>query len=321
MSLSYEFSIGSVRAREKYFLSSSDYEQLLSMKSENDVLAFLKDKGYPEGSNIEEVLAEQKDKMWKYIRSVAPDLTVFDSFYMQNDIHNYKTILKGIMFKKNYEDFLISPCTIDVSIIQKCIENRKFDQLPEWLQGAAEKAYELLAHTKDARLSDGVLDKTLLENLISMSKKSVFLNKYYNTLAFYANIKIAIRASRTKTTTEYLSISLCDCEDFDKNKTITMIMAGNERLIKYLETVSAYNCKKAIKLYEEKSGDFEKYVDNSLLKIAKEMCKLTNEGPEPLFGYYMGCEYERRAISIITSGIKTAASPDNIRERLRETYG
>lgn len=323
MSLSYEFSIGSVRAKEKHLLGASDYEQMLALKSESDLLGFLKDKGYPEGDSAEEMLSARQEMMWKYIRSVAPDMVIFEPFYMQNDIHNFKTILKGVMFGKDYEGLLLSPSNIACDVIKKCIEERRFDSLPQWLASAGEKAYELLAHTKNARLSDGALDRALLETLISMSKKSgsAFLVKYFNTMTFYADIKISIRASRTKTTIEFLNTALCECEDFDKDKIVKKIMAGHDQLLKYLEGVSAYDCKKAIKLYEERAGLFEKFVDDRLMAAAREMCRLTNEGPEPLFGYYIGCEYERRAVSMIASGIRTAASPDSVRERLRETYG
>ena len=323
MSLSYEFSIGSVRAKEKHLLGASDYEQMLALKSESDLLGFLKDKGYPEGDSAEEMLSARQEMMWKYIRSVAPDMVIFEPFYMQNDIHNFKTILKGVMFGKDYEGLLLSPSNIACDVIKKCIEERRFDSLPQWLASAGEKAYELLAHTKDARLSDGALDRALMETLISISKKSksLFLVKYFNNFAFYANLKIALRASKSKTTMEFLTTALCGCDDFDKSKTIKMIMAGHERLLKYLETVSAYDCKTAVKLYEERPGLFEKYADNRLLKIAREMCRYSNDGPEPLFGYYIGCEYERKAVNMIASGIRTAASPDSIRERLRETYG
>ena len=323
MSLSYEFSIGSVRAKEKNLLSQAEYEQMLMLKSEGELISFLKDKGYPEGDSIEEILKARQEMMWKYIRSVAPDMVIFEPFYMQSDIHNFKTILKGVMFGKEYDGLLLSPATVSTDVMRKCIEERKFEKLPGWLAQTAAKAYELLAHTKDARLSDGALDRALLETLISMSKKSgsAFLVKYFNTMTFYADIKISIRASRTKTTMEFLNTALCECEDFDKDKIVKKIMTGHDQLLKYLEGVSAYDCKKAIKLYEERAGLFEKFVDDRLMAAAREMCRLTNEGPEPLFGYYIGCEYERRAVSMIASGIRTAASPDSVRERLRETYG
>ena len=323
MSLSYEFSIGSVRAKEKHLLTKADYEQMLSMKSESEIISFLKDKGYPDGDTTAEILESGKQQMWAYIKGVAPDMSVFEPFYLQNDIHNFKTILKGVMFKKSYEDLLLEPNTVDPGLIKSCIENRKFDKLPQWLKEPAGKAYELLAHTKDARLSDGAVDRVLLERLIELAaqSRSEFLLKYFNTLAFYSDVKIALRASRAKTTMEFLDTALCECEGFDKEKTKRMIMSGSERLIKYFEGVSDYECKNAILRYEEKPAAFELFVDNELMKLAREMCRLTNEGPQPLFGYYIGCEYERRAVSIISNGVKTNTAPDRIRERMRETYG
>ena len=38
MSLSYEFSIGSVRAKEKSLFTSSDAEQMLALKNENELI-------------------------------------------------------------------------------------------------------------------------------------------------------------------------------------------------------------------------------------------------------------------------------------------
>ena len=52
MALSYEYSIGSVRAREKNLLTRSDIEQLLSLKSEAEIASMLSDKGYGEGSSL-----------------------------------------------------------------------------------------------------------------------------------------------------------------------------------------------------------------------------------------------------------------------------
>ena len=323
MALSYEFSIGSVRAREKMLLGKAEIEQLLSMKNESEIITFLKDKGYPDGETVTEILDLAKIRMWDYIRSVAPEMSVFEPFYLQNDIHNFKTILKGVMFKKDFNSFLISPYTIEPEIMKTAIENRKFEKLPEWIAEPADKAYELLAHTKDARLSDAAVDRALMERLIRLSKssKSAFLEKYFNTFTFFANIKIALRASRAKTTMEYLDIALCECDGFDKDKTKKMIMSGAERLIKYLENSSNYDCKTAISLYKERPSEFERFVDNKLMKISKDMCRLSNEGPEPMFGYFIGCEYERRTVNIISNGVRTNTPPEKIRERLRETYG
>lgn len=323
MKLSYEFSIGSVRAKEKHLFSSSDIEQMLNFKEETELLNFLKDKGYGEGETVDEILESNTRKMWGYLESIAPDFSVFQPFLIQNDTHNLKTVLKGLMFGKVYDDLLISPSVINHNELKKALENKKFDIFPEWLREPSEKAYQFIAKTKDARLSDGVIDKAVLERMIYEGKqsKSDFLIEYLNTLAFYANIKTALRAAKYHTTMEYLEESLCECDGFDRQKVIAKSMSGSDSLVKYLEKLSVYDCNKAMKCFSESTGAFEKFVENKLLYLAKSMCRLTSEGCEPLFGYYIGCKYERKAVHMIAGGIVTRTSPDKIRERLRGLYG
>ena len=55
--------------------------------------------------------------------------------------------------------------------------------------------------------------------------------------------------------------------------------------------------------------------------MAKESCKRSSEGAEPLIGYYLGSEAEKKVIHIISSGIRTNTDKETIRERLREIYG
>ncbi len=323
MKLSYEFSVGSVRAREKSLFTYAELEQMLNLKSENELVRFLKDKGYGEGETVSEIVESNAEQMWKYIESIAPDFSVFEPFLLKNDIHNIKTILKGIMYQKEFRELLIFPCRIKPDEIKSAIENKKFGNLPEFFSEPVAKAYDLLAKTADSRLSDAVIDRAALEIMISEGKnsKSEFLAGYFNTFAFYANVKTALRDARFKPVPEYLDNALCECEGFDKPKVISKTLAGREALVRYLEKVRFYDCDKAMESFSRGTGEFEKFVDNKLMRLAKEMCRLTSEGPEPLFGYYIGCEYERQAIYIISSGITTQTPPDKIRERLRDIYG
>ena len=161
--MEYEFSIGSVRAREKKLLSSSDIDQMLTMQTEKDLVRFLKDKGFGDGEYIDCIIESNTENMWKYIRGIAPDMNLFEPFFIQNDIHNLKTVIKGTMSDRDYENLFITPCTIDTGLLVKTVENGRFDKLPEWLASAADSAYALLAETKDARLSDAVIDKAVMQ--------------------------------------------------------------------------------------------------------------------------------------------------------------
>ncbi len=322
MALAYEFSIGSVRAREKHFLSSSDLEQMLVM-DEASLIAFLKDKGYGEGASVEEILEDHTAKMWKYIRTVAPDFDVFLPFFLQNDIHNLKTILKGVLNEKDYRALLLSPCTIDYKTMVKAVEEKRFFLLPPWLEKAAQEAYKMLAQTKDARFSDAFIDRAVMEQMLMEGKRtdSSLLREYLNALVFYTNVKIALRASAAKASRNYMETALCTCDGFEKSTVIAKAMADEKGLRKYLEKLSAFDCFRAMACYERSPSEFEKFVDNYLLLQAKRFGRYSSEGADPLFGYYIGCEYEKKALLIIASGVRTRISPEIIRERLRETYG
>ncbi len=321
--MEYEFSIGSVRAREKRLLSSSDIEQMLALKSEKELVRFLKDKAFGDGETVDELISSNTEIMWKYVKSVAPDMNLFEPFFIQNDVHNLKTVLKGTMSNRDYENLLITPCMTDEKTLVWAVENRRFDKLPEWLAHAADTAYGLLAETKDARLSDAVIDKAVMQKLISESKKikSSFLRKYIERLVFFAEIKIALRAAKTSATETYLEQALCECDGLDIPTLIQKTVSGEKDLIKYLEKTDIHDCKKAVELYKKSPSEFEKFVDDGTMKIARELCRYANIGPEPLLGYCMGCEFDRKTVNIISGGIKTQTPPDKIRERLRVSYG
>ena len=323
MALSYEYSIGSVRAKEKSLLTSADVDQMLSFNSESELLRFLMDKGYPDSSSIDDAISAHTKDIWDYLKSVAPDFEVFNVFLIQNDAHNLKVILKSIMSDKRHDELLLSPSTIDTDLINKAVEQKKFDVLPEWLSAAAKEAYDIIAHKTDARECDAVIDKAVMKQMIVLSKDldSKFIEDYINTVVFYNNIKIALRSSRTNTSAEFLDKALCDVAEFRKSSVIAATLKGIDYLLDELEKYSEYECSKAIEQFKVSPTAFERFVDDKLTVMAKESCKRLSEGADPLIGYYLGNEVEKKVIHIISSGIKTKTDKDIIRERLREIYG
>lgn len=323
MALSYEFSVGSVRAKENSLFTNADVEHMLGCKTEDELLSYLIGKGYGEGKTVDEIIESHTAEMWAYIKSVAPDFDIFNPFFYQNDVHNLKVVLKGTMSGRDYENLLVAPNTIDTDSLKTAVENRKFSLLPDWLAQSADKAYEILAHTSDARLSDAVIDRAVMEEMLRAAEKSgsEFLYDYFKTTVFYANIKIAIRSSRTGTSKDFLSQALCDMDGFRKADVINAAAKGGDALLDALTKFSEYGCSQAIAEYKISPSAFERFIDNRLIAMAKESCKRTSEGAEPLMGYYLGCEAEKKVIHIIASGLRTKSGTEIIRERLREIYG
>lgn len=324
MALSYEFSIGSVRARENALFTKTDIEQLLGCRSTAELCQTLSDKGYGSLADFDTMMERHTAEVWAYLKSVAPDFALFTPFLIQNDAHNFKVVLKGIMSARDYyKTMLLSPSIVAHSDMIEAVEHRNMSKLPEWLQQPAEKAYDLLAHTGDAKASDAVLDKAVMLEMLRLSEgfRSVFLKEYIRTLVFYNNIKIAIRGARTGADRHYFKTAMPRFEGFDRDKIVNAAVKGEEALLAVLEKISDFDCRKAVEAYKESPSAFEKFVDDKLITRAKECCKRASEGAEPLLGYYLGEEAQKKVLHILCSGVRTGAGTDTIRERVREIYG
>ena len=323
MALSYEYSIGSVRAREKSLLNRADVDQLLASKDIAQLCAVLSDKGYGDGKTVDELIDSHTKNVWAYLKSTAPDFEIFNIFIIQNDVHNFKVALKGTLAERNWESLILTPVSVEPETLKEAVEKRRYSLLPEWMSKPAEQAYETLAHTGDARLSDAIIDKAVMKQTINLAKelRSEFIKNYFNNLVFYNDIKIAIRASRTKTGKDYLVKALCEVDGLSRRSLIDDTLKGYDKLIESLSKKSDYDCDKAIEQFKTSPSAFEKFVDDRLIIMARESCKRASEGMEPLIGYYLGTEAEKKVIHIIASGIRTGSDREIISERLREIYG
>ena len=89
MPLSYEYSFGAVRAREKTLFTRADLETMLAFDSLDKLTGFLKDRNYAEGETTEELLANSKRETLQYLADSVPDRQLLAPV---NSISRYKTI-------------------------------------------------------------------------------------------------------------------------------------------------------------------------------------------------------------------------------------
>ena len=324
MSQSYEYSVGSVRAREKHLLTNADIETMLSFKNTDSLVSFLRDKGYGEGNTVGEILRSSRQQTMEYLFSVVPDPSVFDVFFVTNDAHNIKSVIKGVLADTSYSQLFVEPCTIELETIETAVKENKYSLLPEEFSLACSKAYEVLAHTADARLADAYIDSaSMLLQLKKASQTGIdFLIDYFNTDIFYRNVKIALRACLTGAPADYYEIALCgDVPLFNKKEVTTAALKGMDSLLSYLSVKSFYKCSEAIEQYRVSPAGFERYVENLLMRLTKESCKVASSGAYAAIGFYLARLTEEKTVHIIAVGINTNADPSVTRERLREIYG
>ncbi len=324
MAISYEYSIGSVRAREKELLSNADIEAMLALKDSQSLINYLRDKGYADGESIDEIIKNNKNETVKYLSDIVPDGSVFDIFSYPNDAHNIKSVIKGMLSSVKYEKLFSEPCTIDLESIEKAVKENRYELLPSAFSEAARKAYEILAHTADARLSDAHLDLACMQAQLDKANetKIEFLIRYIKADIFYRNVKIALRACLTNAQKAYYDDSLFGgLEELDKKEVTSAALKGVDALCDYLSLKDRFKCAEAIEQFKKSPALFERYGDNYLISLAKEKCKLAGSGAEAALGFYIARLTEYKVIHIIAVGIETDSDMEITRERLRELYG
>lgn len=319
MSLSWGFSVGNVRAKEATLLKTNDLEQLASLSSEEQLLSALKDKGFggaDMSGSIDEILKYETEQLWEYARVTAADFKVFYPLLIDNDYHNLKTIIKGVLSGKSYDKLMLHPSVIDTETVEKAIKEKQFSLLPEFCSLAAKEAYEVLARTSDAQLADAILDKSKMEAAIKMSEG--FIAEYVKIKVFYENIKTLIKAAKFGKDRDFIERAVYCFVPALENLKIAAL-SGEKEVLERISAKDILGSREAIEQYEKSPSAFEKYVDEKLMETVRGAKRITM-GPEVLMAYVLARLREIKEIGRLASGIRTNSGEATIRERLRMLY-
>lgn len=318
------FAIGNLRARENRLLKKNDLSGFAAASNVTELARMLRDKGIGKTDNadVPTLLHEDAEEMWKYLTDNAPDTVAFAPFLCENDFHNYKAVLKGIIRGREYEDLLILPASVELPALQKAVKEKRFDLLPDYMQKPAAEAYEVLVQSGDSQLADCIIDAGCMsaQTLLAEKSKNTVIKDLITVSVFYKNIKAALRAAKTGRSAQFTESTLTETGVVSKKAMVTAALGGEEKVLELLGKAVTVGGAEAAEAYKKSPGDFEKYADNRLLSTAKR-CKYITIGIEPLIGYMLARKAQITDLQIIYSGVKTGQGSDKTLERLRELYG
>lgn len=320
---SYAFAVGNVRARETALLKKQDIFQLLSFKTPAEAVVFLRDKGFgypdtPDG----DLFKVEEQKLWEYIREVAPDFSVFYGFILQNDCHNIKSVLKCMSLGREYKELILSPYTIDPDKLYRAVSERKFSELDETVAEGVKKASDALLKIGDPQLADATLDALFMELRLNSAEKLKLsmLETIIKTSVFYDNIKAAIRSARAKKSMDFCEACLIDTPELSKKDLISAVLKGADEVLTLLEKSSALGAAEAAAAYKRSPSEFEKTVDDLIMSEVVK-AKYVAVGAEPLIAYLQARLCEIKVARIVVNGITIGEDEEKVREMLRELYG
>lgn len=317
----YAFSAASIRVRESSLLGQPQMEQLLAAPTYSAALSMLSEHGWSipgERPGTNQILRLELLRTWTFLQEIAPDISILYPLILRKDYHNLKAGIKSSLSGFDVNMYFMSPSTISHELMADAITRRQFDLLPEPFASVGEEAYDALVRTGDGQLADVIIDSAALTDILKAAKATG--NKLVIDLCELfcasANIKTAIRASRTEKNEEFLTRALSECDTVEKSMLVSEAARGKESLMAYLST-TIYAAAAALVI--ESPSSFEKWFDDRGMDLL-DRTRYEFFGPEPMIAYYFSKEAEIKNVRILLAAKENHLPAAEVRGRLRRLY-
>lgn len=318
----YIYAVARIRSLELSLFTEGVIEQLMALKTYDECLQFLAEKGWGDADtpsdDAEAVLNKELEKTWSTVKEMVSDTSVFDVLLIQDYFHNLKAALKTVVEGEVEANVFFDNTPLSGDELMEIIKNKDFKALPENMQECAEEAYDCLVHTGDGQMCDVIIDKASLNAIIEAAKKTddPLLKEYAETVVAVADIKIAVRSVMTGKSMDFMKRAMADCCSLDTDKLVRAALSGLPDIIKYLEETEYAGGAEAL---EDGSSAFERWCDNRIIETIKPQ-KYNSFTVGPLVAYILARQNEIKTVRIILTGKLNDLPDKEIRERVREMY-
>ena len=325
----YNYAVGRIRALEPKLLGKDKIDRMVGADTPQDVLKILSETDYAmvvseSPYEYEDMLSGELKAVYNLIQTISPDPALTDLFFINQDIHNIKVILKAHYLGMDKPEPLVGGWTISVDELIKAIEGQDYKDLPGYIKQALETLDNIMSIRVDPQKIDTVLDRAMYDHIFDIcgKRKDKFVLNYFKKKVDIINIKTLLRVKRIDGGIEFLTPLLIQEGTLDKkffaeavdqpfewlmtemknSEYSSIIIPGVEQLIKH----------GSLTLYE-------RLADNYLMDYIKTK-KWESFGIAPIVAYILAKQNEIDLIRIIMVGKINNIPADKISERLRDTY-
>jgi len=332
--IDYLYANTRIRSLERSLMTTERLRRMAEAKTDDELLKVLEECGYGEIGSLSQVpaaVAQKRAEILDDMLKMAPDKTVVQIFLLKYDYHNLKAILKGEAAKTEYESTLMEGGRIPLKKMIASVSSAVIGldgELTVTMKHAANEAREVLARTGDPRLSDTVLDRAAFAEMMELAQESQrghkakndFLIEYVKLQIDSINMRTAVRLKRMNQDSALISKYFIEGGNIPLSSLRVEITP--ESLISIFETSplkeAAHSAADALR---EGRGLalVDTQVENALLNYLKN-AKYMPFGEMHIIAYIAARETEFTAINMVLAARKAGLSPEEIMERLRETY-
>ncbi len=335
MDTRYAGAVGKIRAMETRLLNKARLEALLDADTGSEILQKLGDIVMPDDRGdtdkpevFERVLDYQMEITYDLFRRLSLHPEVSGLFFLKNDIHNMKILLKAMYKGKQADEALLSTGAIPVDNLKKMVNEQNFKQEKGMHPFLVKALHESLGQFETGNLQriDIILDKVyydiIFDVLHKSALKSELLEKFFRIEVDLNNILIFMRLKVNDREKQLLQDALISHGTLEKEIFVKLF---NDTIDNFVQKLSVKRyagiIEEGVSNYKQTQtlGYLEKLCDDYKLEFLKQ-AKWVAFGMEPLIGYLLAKEREIINIRGIEVGRRNLLAVARIKESLRITY-
>lgn len=318
------FANACAKAKELNLFTEERLHRMIEASSFDDAVRILFEVNYAggmivESKDYEKLLIEEERLVNEFVRGVIPEKAGFECFFLKNDYHNFKTLLK-VKFGKlsEYEQMLLPDGTIPLAVLKEKLNANKLD-----FNIYMAKAYQIISTafetgTGSPRVIDVEVDKAMYRDIKNRLSKNCdkYIKEYFITLIDTTNILSFLRVIRLKESFKFFADNFIDGGEYS-------IKFFEECTLDYNKIIAAVSGTKykafAVKLENGDLPTFETARDNFLLSIFSTS-KTDMFSVAPIVGYYLAKQNEIKVLRLVLICKKNGVPQNELKKRVRNLY-
>ena len=314
------FANARAKSKENNLMSEERLHRIVESKTVADAMRVLAEMNYAGGMTVEgedfySLLSEEERLATAFVTEAAPKGIGFECFFMRNDYHNAKVLLKSKYGSiEDVSEMILPDGNISFAELKRRFEDGKTDFDP-FLDGAVKKIERLFAEGKGTpRAIDVEIDKAMYENVKSrMPSCDACIRRYFEAQVDLINIESWLRCQKIGPSLfegGFLTGGTISYKQFYDCKGETD---------KFLKLVSSTDYKPFVEKLSDSLTVYETARDDFLLKIiSKDKADMFSVAP--VLGYYLAKVNEVRILRVILVSIKNKIAPEEMKKRVRALY-
>ncbi len=322
----YLYASGRIKALERGFLPRATLIRLCEAGSVSDAVKLLSEVSYlsPDttAATVEAEFTRVGQRCYREAGEFFADKSMLNFFRARYDYHNVKTILKGIVVGDDYVGLLsecgrIAPEKLITSILED-----KYGSLPKRLARATEEAKAMLTQSGDPQIVDGFLDKEQFADMgeIAANTGEPYLKDYFKLQVDMQNLRAAVRLARMGAEFAELRKYFIKGGDVPLSRLLAeitpelVVTTFTGIYFADVASVAASALRRELGL-----ATLDKAVDDALTSFIKRGRRVAF-GVEVPVSYVAAKENELVVLRTIFAGLKAGLEPEQLTEKLRDTY-